>query len=253
MTYAFRSPAMPRPLILFIALSLFSATLYAEEPDPRKMPGVKKVMDKAEAEVRKNRKAYDDANEKTFEDAEKALKEEVEKLSKAGKLEEAVAVKKFAESMGKEVLANAEKKMKPPHPGKAGAVAWNGHKYKVFKDKGSWHEAKKRCEEMGGHLVIINDEKEQAFVVELLGRNGIAVNNTESDWIGVCIGATNRTPDGRWAWVDGSPVTYSKWHRTNPNGGPGVHHALVAIHFGGQWDDYNGDIAMPAYICEWGE
>lgn len=244
---------MPRPLsIALVATVCFTLTARAEDPDPKKIPGVKQVLEKAEAEVRRNRKAYDDANAKTFLEAEKALREEVEKLSKAGKLEEAVAVKKFADSIGKEVLANVAKKTKPPHPAKTGAVAWNGHKYKVFNDPCSWHDAKKRCEDMDGHLVIINDENEQAFVVNLLMRSGIPVENSRRNWGGFWIGATDEATEGQWVWVDGSPMRYQQWCYGQPDGSG--NYPKLCIDHGGGWDDQPvGGLGTSLFICEWDE
>jgi len=241
---------MPRPLFLVaVAIFCLGVTARADDPDPRKMPVVKKVLDKAESEVRKNRKAYDEANAKTFEDAETALKEEVDRLSKAGKLEEAVAVKKFAERMGKEVLANAEKQPKSTHSGKTrapkGAVAWNGHKYMAVRNPCRWAEAKKACEDMGGHLLIIDTQEEQNALVAMLVRAGMGRDNF---WIG----ATDEIEEGAWTWVDGSPVAYSNWNPREPNNYGGEHYAEMAVGDGGRWNDLSLSLTR-WFICEWDE
>ena len=47
----------------------------------------------------------------------------------------------------------------------------NGHKYKVFKEKVTWHEAKKRCEDMGGYLATMTTKGENKFVAKLTGND----------------------------------------------------------------------------------
>lgn len=82
-------------VVALILAGLPGSASRAEEFNPRRLPSVRRALDKAEAEVRRNRKTFDEANEKVFAEAEKVLKVEVDRLSKAGKPEEAVAVKKL--------------------------------------------------------------------------------------------------------------------------------------------------------------
>jgi hypothetical protein len=92
----------------------------------------------------------------------------------------------------------------PPHPN---AVIWNGHWYAFFPSPISWNEAKKHCESIGGHLVIIESKEENEFVWDL------ATLKKASGMIHIgCFRADN---DGPWEWVDGRPVsnTYYNWAR----------------------------------------
>jgi hypothetical protein len=43
-------------------------------------------------------------------------------------------------------------------------VRFGRNEYALIEDKVSWHTAKKRCEEMGGHLVTFETPDEQAFI-----------------------------------------------------------------------------------------
>lgn len=79
---------------------------YAEEA--ALPPSIQNVITRAEAAVIKNRSAYDSANEKAFGAAEKSLKAELEKLTKAGKLEEAVQVKKLMETFRRDVVTKVD-------------------------------------------------------------------------------------------------------------------------------------------------
>ena len=91
---------------------------------------------------------------------------------------------------------------KPPANG---AVKWNGHWYKHVTDSLSWPAANKKCENMGGYLVIINSKEENDFVYNLANKN--QVNN----WI--WIGLSDHLSEGTPKWVDGRKVssTYNNW------------------------------------------
>lgn len=231
---------MPR-LLLILLLASATSTAKAEDAfDPNKLAAVKKALEKLEADIRKNRKDFDDANAAALAEAEKALKEEVDRLAKADKLEEAVAVKKLAASLktnlpkGAEPVGPAAKKKPPP-----GAVRWNGHRYMAFRDACRWQEAKERCEAMGGHLVIIETVEEQNALQTMLTRVGLA---------NVWTGATDEAEEGVWTWVDGSPVKFSFWHGSQPdNSGGAQHYALLAS---GRWDDQANDVSH-GFLCEW--
>lgn len=235
---------MPRPLILLLAFSLLSASLYADDPDPTKLPVVKKTLDKAEADIRRNRKAYDEANEKAFGEAEKALKAEVDRLSKAGKPEEAVAVKKLIESLRDRLTVKGEKATALRNPAQQGAVAWNGHKYKYIAEKMAWHEAKAKCETMGGYLLVIDNQAEQDFVVELFKA---LEAKPETVWCGVTRG---RMP-GEWVTVKGQKASYTNWSRGNPSNHGGRENCVEVIPPDGSlWNDRPENWPAP-FICEW--
>jgi len=230
----------------FAVLAIFSVSLIAsaraEGPDPKKIPAIKRALDKAEVGVRRNRKAYDDANEKTFAEAEKALQEEVDRLSKAGKPEEAVAVKKLLDSFKTSVLRTAETKKTPAHPAKDGAVSWNGHKYKYFNDPLTWMDAKEKCEAVGGYLVIIDDRAEQEFLIQSLSRLG---EPSLSVWVGI----TSQDTPGKWRTMKGDRAPFENWGQGEPGGDPT---AMMNLGWGGRWNDVPGNIRI-TYVCEWDE
>ena len=124
----------------------------------------------------------------------------------------------------------------------ADAVAWGGHRYKVFEDDLSWHEARDRCEAMGGHLVCIETEKEQQFIADL------------ADGRYLYLGATDEAKEDTWVWVNASPFTYTAWMGGQPNNWGDDEHYL-ATYDDGEWVDVaaEGDgFWMPiGYICEW--
>lgn len=87
-------------------LPLFVLTAAAE--DVRLPANIQAILDKAEKDVAKNRSLYDEANRKSFDAGEKALKAELEKLTKAGKLDEALALKKLMDGFRAEILAKVD-------------------------------------------------------------------------------------------------------------------------------------------------
>ncbi len=234
-----------RSAAIFFSLATFmAANIAAAETDPRKIPAVNRALEKAEAEIQKNRKAYEAANAKAFDEADRTLKQEVDRLSKAGKPEEAVAVKKLTEEYRSDLLN--------PKPAPPGTVAWKGHRYMVYKERCSWHDAKKKCADAGGQLVIINNADEHAFLITLLGKSGLPVDNLQNrNWDGIWVGATNEMTKGQWVCVDGTALPYADWRPSDPTH-PGEHYGAVGLHYGGKWDNRNNeDPCVIGFICEW--
>jgi hypothetical protein len=84
-----------RLLPSLLALSILTQLSWAGEGEaPKIPPAAQAILDTAERAIASNRAKYDDANKKPLADAEKALKAKQDELGKAGKLEEALAIKK---------------------------------------------------------------------------------------------------------------------------------------------------------------
>lgn len=128
---------------------------------------------------------------------------------------------------------------------------FNFHGYKVFDEGISWYQAKKRCEDLGGHLVTITSKQEQAFVQNLLFLKG----SQPSYWSGGFF-------DGDWKWVTGEPFTYTNWNPGEPNHGAEDENMIMIYRASvlGQWNDIspNGNpkytfykLASFGFVCEW--
>ena len=74
----------------------------------------------------------------------------------------------------------------------------NGHAYKKIRCK-NWADARATAIAEGAHLVSINDEAEQKWLVEIFGQ--------EPFWIGL----TRLANQTEWQWTSGEPVTYTNW------------------------------------------
>jgi hypothetical protein len=234
------------------------ATVHAEDVDPKKMPAVKKALDKAEAGVRRNRKAYEEANEKVFAEAKKTLKDEVERLSKAGKPEEAVAVKKIMETLQEDSLLSGGASDVPPGKTRPAATApardkdivvFNGHRYKLFLETVPWDEAKKRCEELGGHMLTIEDRAEQEFLAGALKTFFQSSQQQLGDADAVWLGIAKEKGTGKWLPLNGKPLLFSEWGPTWPHDN---HEVAFFPLSNGKWCSYfNRGRPGIYFICEW--
>jgi hypothetical protein len=237
------------PAFCVFAAILFLDTAKGDDAAIRELPAVQQVLEKAQASVGRNRKAFEDANAKVFKELEKSLEEESQKLSKAGKSKEAEAVKSLLRAIEGELVIDDDqarsKKRKPSVPAMAGATQWNGHRYKVFPDPVSWSEARKACEDVGGHLVIIEDQKEHDSLMQWVKIPG--------DPGYLWIGTSDQAREGRWLWVNGTPVVFKKFAPGEPTNSVGKeHYAVMNFANGGLWNDLPDDIRC-GFICEWDE
>lgn len=82
-----------------------------------------------------------------------------------------------------------------------------GHRYKIFDESMTWEEAKKACENLGGHLVTITSAEEQKQIEALLSSGG-----KKQYWIGAVKNG------GAWQWVSGEHFGYTNWCAGQPDG-----------------------------------
>ena len=124
----------------------------------------------------------------------------------------------------------------------ADANAFGGHHYKVYEEDVSWHEARAKCEKMGGYLACVESAEEQQFIADL------------ADGRYLFLGATDEEEEGEWKWVNGSPFSYTDWLEGQPNNSFGSEHYLSTFE-GGGWNDATVSgrewWSPSGYICEW--
>ncbi len=90
-------------------------------------------------------------------------------------------------------------KMPMPNPMEAWVVnPANGHAYKKIRCK-RWEDAQTTATAERAHLVSINDEAEQKWLVETFGEEPFLIGLTPLE---------NQT---EWQWTSGEPVTYTNW------------------------------------------
>jgi serine/threonine protein kinase len=118
----------------------------------------------------------------------------------------------------------------------ADARPFNGKWYRYYEEKMLWRMAKKRCEDLKGHLVFIQDQATQDFLNTL----------TDKPFWG---GASDEKKEGEWLWLDGSPMVFSKWGGDQPDNGGGREDFLV-VH-PESWNDNRNDASIRGFICQW--
>ncbi len=92
----------------------------------------------------------------------------------------------------------------------------------------TWHEARIRAEELGGHLATFTSEAEWLVMREQVGLS-------DSQLVRAWIGATDEAQEGQWEWVTGEEFSYERWDSGEPNGGSSENYACIWPD--GTWND----------------
>jgi len=101
----------------------------------------------------------------------------------------------------------------------------SGHLYKVI-SCGTWGECEREAVKQNAHLVTINDEEEQRWLLKTFGTNPY--------WIGL----TDYKEEGNWRWISGEAVTYTNWFVGEPdNSNFGEDYAVMNLKEVGKWSD----------------
>ncbi|XP_064330102.1 killer cell lectin-like receptor subfamily B member 1B allele C isoform X4 [Phalacrocorax carbo] len=66
--------------------------------------------------------------------------------------------------------------------------------YRLSKEKGSWTQGKKDCENQKSHLVVLRDKKEEEHVKNITG------GRTQPVWVGLT------SSEKKWRWVDNTTL-----------------------------------------------
>ncbi len=83
----------------------------------------------------------------------------------------------------------------------------NGHGYMIVTERG-WEEAEEYAQSLGAHLVTINNQEENDWIVE----NILSKSPGGRLWIGLYM------DDGKYKWLSGENSTYFNWHDSEPEG-----------------------------------
>lgn len=136
----------------------------------------------------------------------------------------------------------------------AGIWEYNNHYYKVFEESLTWYDANKRCKNLGGHLVTITSQEEQAAVQSIILYSGKKKNYY---WTGGF-----RVEENIWRWNTGEDFPYENWAKGEPNNDLSNEFILIICN-SGEWNDCPAEginhipdvdffhIENAGYICEW--
>ncbi len=159
----------------------------------------------------------------------KVLKQVMTEATKSGDLDAANEIK--AKIAAAEAAGAVRAKPK-------NVVKFGGHEYALIEEKATWHVAKRICEEMGGHLAVMNTPAEAHFLRNLC--------DTQDGWAG----ATDEQTEGDWTWVDGTtcaPMIVATWRA---NDSTGEQHHLLWFTPDTQWVAARAGYRS-AFLCEW--
>src|SRR5215216_2597169 len=81
----------------------------------------------------------------------------------------------------------------------ADAKHFDGRWFRLYGEKITWKNARQRCERLGGRLACIPDAETNQFVKSV------------AEGVIAWLGATDEKTEGRWIWIDASPVTFKGW------------------------------------------
>jgi len=127
----------------------------------------------------------------------------------------------------------------------AGWKAWKDHCY-YYSPKGvkrTWYEARQECIDMGGDLASINTKGENDFVESVIWQG----HREDLEDVDVWIGLNDLDKYNYYQWVDGSPVSYTKWSFNEPDGGDPQ--CVKFIRLEGYWSDKKCTQQLP-YMCK---
>jgi len=129
----------------------------------------------------------------------------------------------------------------------------NGHWYSVVPEERSWSSARTTAIAMGGHLVSITSQQENAFVGSLAPYVG---SNVFGAWAGGYQTDTTCGSGCAWAWVTGEPWSYSNWWggTGEPNDASGNESLLEIFVYqeSNYWNDApDSDAYQRRFVVEW--
>jgi len=108
-----------------------------------------------------------------------------------------------------------------------------GNSLYTIVDGPSWTQAETNSVKLGGHLVALSTNEEDAFVWDSFKSNY---------WIGL----TDQASPGNWKWINGDTSTYTNWAPGNPNNAGGAqHYAWYWNDAPSKWDDNINDSIIP--------
>ncbi len=125
----------------------------------------------------------------------------------------------------------------------ADAAVLGDRSFKIFREDIPWHEAKQRCEAMGGRLAVVKDSETRDFLQQLKGGQRL--------WLG----ATDEHSEGDWRWIDGSAVESDGWAGNQPFNLMGLEH-YMEMGPQGTFNDVGvrgptEKFRINGFICEW--
>ncbi|XP_014895185.1 hepatic lectin-like [Poecilia latipinna] len=122
-------------------------------------------------------------------------------------------LKEEIEALGKnisELMSTQQSSCPPPPEAKNECLKkrpewekYQGSLYYFSSQMSSWNKSRRSCTDLGSDLVKIDSREEQVFLESRL--RDLMENQYDKFWIGL----TDSEEEGKWLWVDGSPLNKS--------------------------------------------
>nr|XP_039258521.1 uncharacterized protein LOC120335088 [Styela clava] len=122
----------------------------------------------------------------------------------------------------------------------------DGFELRFYKQKKSYNSAKSFCEDLGGHLAKVDDERITNVI-----NSAFPIQDQDNTFY---IGGNDLAKEGEWKWQDGTDVImkdekgYKNWKNNQPNGGTGEN-CLTVGRETYEWIDVSCDGNF-YYICQ---
>ena len=118
-------------------------------------------------------------------------------------------------------------------------------RYRQGASRQIWVVAERDCEAEGGHLVVIDDEVENAWVAQIAAQS---LTNEGSSHQLAWIGLDDHAKEGEFRWVTDAPLTLTSWFSSEPNS---LYDSedCGEMRATGKWPDDRCNAKL-AYVCE---
>ena len=130
-------------------------------------------------------------------------------------------------------------------------AGWSAHENSCYYIDNSptqkMSDARLKCQNMGGDLVIIRSAQENDFIFDLVKK----LNKHVGVWLGL-----QRMDDSEFYWIDGTPLEghYQNWNVGEPNdygGREDCGHMFGTGSAAGKWNDSPCDWkVVPSVVCQ---
>ncbi len=125
------------------------------------------------------------------------------------------------------------------------AFSYLDKEYEIYDIGVDWQTAEEICEKKGGHLVVIDEEIENAILSVYL-----SYTNKSEYWMGI----TDNENEGIWKTFDGKSLTYTNWRDGDPSNDFNAEQYAVFCKEDNKWIDLKGfsfQYRSVGFICEY--
>ena len=154
------------------------------------------------------------------------------------KINDIMKIKEIKTNLLNSILTYQAERIVKPYKDIKGCYHYNGHTYFYIDTEVNWKVAKAVCENLRGHLLIIENESENNFIKKIID---------EYTWLGL----TDEETESIWKWINGEPLYFTDWLKGQPDNKEQEHY--VHYHYYAEnysWNDIEYSRNFK-FICEY--